>query len=129
MKIFYFTSTGNSLAVAKQFDTELYSIPQVLKENNLTFEDDKIGIVFPTYAMSTPKLVIEFLEKVNLVSPYIFAIATNGGTSGGAINYLLKVAANKGINISYTNTITMVDNYVKFFDMEKQIAEKGKLNI
>ena len=34
MKIFYYTATGNSLDVAKRIGGQLYSIPQLLKENN-----------------------------------------------------------------------------------------------
>lgn len=49
MKIFYYTSTGNCLDVAKRIGGELYSIPQLLKENRLEFEDEAIGIICPTY--------------------------------------------------------------------------------
>ena len=44
--IFYFTGTGNSLAVAKRLNGELVSIPQVMKEKNFIFEDEAIGIIF-----------------------------------------------------------------------------------
>ncbi|MCT4593220.1 MAG: 4Fe-4S binding protein [Anaeromicrobium sp.] len=40
MKIFYFTATGNSLMVAKSFGGETYSIPKMLKEGNIYFEDN-----------------------------------------------------------------------------------------
>ena len=49
MKIFYFTATGNSLAVAKKLGGELISIPQVKGKH--TFRDDVIGVVFPTYEL------------------------------------------------------------------------------
>ena len=39
MKIFYYTATGNSLDVAKRIGGQLYSIPQLLKENNYTVEN------------------------------------------------------------------------------------------
>ncbi len=123
MKIFYFTSTGNCLDVAKNFDAELYSIPQVLKNKNLNFEDDKIGIIFPTYAISTPSIVVEFLEKVTLKSPYIFVIATNGGASFGVLNQFIGIAKKQNINISYANNITMADNYIPFFDMNESIKK------
>lgn len=121
MKIFYYTSTGNCLDVAKQFDAELYSIPQMLKENNLNFEDEKIGIVFPVYASTTPKVVVEFLEKFTLKTPYIFAICTYGSSSGAALNHFIKCANDRGINVSYTNQIQMPDNYLNFFEMQGQI--------
>ncbi len=52
MKIFYFTSTGNCLYIAKKFKAELYSIPQVLKGTQFEFEDDKIGIIVPCYGFT-----------------------------------------------------------------------------
>ena len=48
--IFYFTATGNSLHIARQLadeSTELLSIPQMMKRDNLVFEADEIGLVFP----------------------------------------------------------------------------------
>lgn len=121
MKIFYFTSTGNSLSIAKKFENaELISIPQILKSTQLYFEDsEKIGIVFPTYGVSMPTIVKEFITKVSLKSPYIFVIATCGGNSGGAIDNFIKIANNKNIKIDYYNTIVMPDNYLTFFDMAK----------
>lgn len=121
MKIFYYTSTGNCLEVAKQFDAELYSIPQMLKENKFNFEDDQIGFIFPVYASTTPKIVVEFLEKLTIKSPYVFAIATYGNTSGTVLNHFIKCASNQNINISYTNQILLPDNYLNFFEMQSQI--------
>jgi hypothetical protein len=54
MKVFYFTATGNCLEVAKAFGGELLSIPQVLRQNKTSFEDEAIGIIFPCYALATP---------------------------------------------------------------------------
>jgi len=43
--VFFFTATGNSLYIAKQLESEPISIPQIMKQDSLTFEADKIGIV------------------------------------------------------------------------------------
>lgn len=63
MKTFYFTGTGNSLYIAKKVGGDLFSIPQVLKGNQYVFKDEKIGIIFPTYGLSVPNIVKEFIEK------------------------------------------------------------------
>ncbi len=42
MTIFYFTATGNSLAVAKRVGGELISIPKALKDGESGYED--IGV-------------------------------------------------------------------------------------
>ncbi len=91
MKLLYFTATGNCLYVAKQFGGENYSIPKLLKEEQFTMEADKIGIIFPIFNLSVPKLVEDFLGKVKLKSNYIFAVATYGMFAGGAVRHLVEI--------------------------------------
>lgn len=120
MKIFYFTGTGNSLYVAKKFNCELYSIPQVLKGNINIFEDEKIGIVFPVYKHSIPTIVEEFLKNIYLKSPYIFSILTCGDNSGDATKYLVSFAKKCGTEIHYSNSIAMTGNHIPYVDIEKE---------
>jgi len=120
MKIFYFTATGNSLDVAKRFGGELYSIPKVLKNNQFSFEDEKIGIVFPCYGFAAPNIVREFTEKITLKSPYIFVIITYGNKLGGGVNWFMQFAEKNNIHIQYADGLLMIDNYLPVFDMEKQ---------
>ena len=58
MTIFYFTATGNSLAVAKRVGGELISIPKALKDGESGYEDDVIGFVFPDFDGSLPRIMI-----------------------------------------------------------------------
>ncbi len=120
MKVFYFTGTGNSLYVAKQIGGELFSIPQMMKENRLEFEDDQIGIVCPCYGFTCPKMVQEFISKAKLNSPYIFLIVTYGNAAGNATKWISDFAQKHGIHISYANTILMIDNYIPQYDLAEQ---------
>ena len=131
MKIFYFTGTGNSLYVAKRFGGELYSIPQVLKEKTHIFEDEKIGIIFPTYGFSAPKIVKEFMEKVTLKSPYIFVIMTCGNNNGNAAKWFTSFAKKHNIEIQYSNSILMTGNHIPLVDIEveKSIDKNIETNI
>lgn len=129
MKVLYFTSTGNNLFIAKKLGGELYSIPRLLQEGNLDFEDDAIGIIYPCHFLGTPRIVKEFLEKVKLRSKYIFAIMSYGKTPAGGISHFLKIAQRAGIKVSYFNEICMVDNYLPMFDMEQQIKISPLKNI
>ena len=95
MKVFYFTATGNNLFVAKTLSEEIYSIPQILKEKKFSFEDEKIGIVFPCYYLGVPNIVVEFLEKVSLKAKYFFAIMTYGNISGNALYDFTRLAEKK----------------------------------
>lgn len=129
MKILYFTATGNSLYVAKRIGDEYYSIPKLMKEGSFDFEDEKIGIVFPAYYTGVPKIIEEFLNKVSLKSKYVFGIATYGGFSGATTRHLIEIGKRNGIEFSYINEITMVDNYIPEFDINKQIQGQAKKNI
>ena len=123
MKVFYFTATGNSLAVAKEIGGELYSIPQVLKKPNLDFSADKIGIVFPCYYLGIPRVVKKFIQRVNLESDYIFAIMTYGNLSANGVHQFERLAKEEGIELDYTNQLLMVDNYLPLFAVEDQLAQ------
>lgn len=120
MKIFYFTGTGNSLYIAKRLGGELYSIPQVLKGEDNIFEDEKIGIIFPTYGFSIPNIVKEFIEKITLKSPYIFTIMTYGNNNGDATKYFVSLAKKHNIEVRYCNSIAMVGNHIPLVDIEEQ---------
>ncbi|MFW2504660.1 EFR1 family ferrodoxin [Clostridium diolis] len=129
MKIFYFTGTGNNLYVAKRIGGESYSIPKLMKLGQFEFEDEKIGIVFPSYYGGVPKIVEEFLNKVELKSKYIFAVVSFGSFSGAVIPELLEIGKRNQIQFSYINEILMVDNYLPVFDMAKEIKKEPNKNI
>lgn len=103
-KIFYFTGTGNSLAVAKDIankleDTELISIPAVINER-IESNMESIGIVFPVYMWGIPNMVVDFVKKLNLTpDQYIFAVTTCAGQPGETLVQLQKLLQNKGSNL------------------------------
>ena len=119
--VFYFTATGNSLFVARQFSDSPLSIPQELKKGKQTYEADEIGFVFPDYASAAPVIVQEFLAKNTFKAPYLFAIATFGNASAMVAEWVRDYAKEKGVNFNYINTILMVDNYLPVFDMNEQM--------
>ena len=55
--VFYFTGTGNSLYVAKQFDPKPMSIPQVMRNEEREFFADSIGLIAPIYGYELPLMV------------------------------------------------------------------------
>lgn len=129
MKILYFTSTGNSLYVAKRLGGELISIPQALKAGNLEYKDEKIGLVFPVFGGAVPQYVERFLRQAKLDSPYVFSVLTYGMMAGDAGRHLQRIASETGIRFSYINDIKMVDNWVLNFDMEEQLKKEPKKQI
>ncbi|MDE6470314.1 MAG: EFR1 family ferrodoxin [Eubacterium sp.] len=124
--VFYFTATGNSLYVAKRLDENPISIPQMIKHNRLDFSDESIGIVFPVYAGRAPKIVMDFMRKSNFKTDYLYFIGTYGNHDSVICETVPDECKKLGIKINYMNTVSMADNYLPVFDMEKEvIADKG----
>lgn len=123
MTIFYFTSTGNCLAVAKKIGGNLVSIPQVIDLPDLHFKDNVIGLIFPIYGFGMPKMVRKFLERATWEADYSFVIGTYGNLPGAAMVNVQKSAKSRGQRFDYAESLLMVDNYLPGFDMKKQIAK------
>ncbi len=119
--VFYFTATGNSLYTALQFSDTPLSIPQVMKNDNLVFEADEIGLVFPDYQAKAPEMVKRFLEKATLKAPYLFSVITYGAWACNVVEYWNKFALDHGVRFNYIDTILMVDNWLPSFDMEAEL--------
>jgi ferredoxin len=125
MIIFYFTSTGNSLAVAKRIGGErgtLISIPQIIDGKTLEYRDDVIGLVFPIYGFYLPKMCREFLARAKFSADYIFAVGTYGNKPGACMRNVQKYAAEHEIRIDYAESLLMVDNYLPGYDVADQVA-------
>lgn len=121
--ILYFTGTGNSLYVARQLaddDTEVLSIPQMMKANRLEFKADEIGVVYPIYGHMPPHMVRQFLLRAKLTAAYRFAVLTFGARKCNAVEILNGVTAKAGYQFDYINTLMMVDNWLPNFDMDEQ---------
>ena len=126
MKILYFTSTGNNLYIAQNLGGELLSIPQLVNDNIFDIEDDVVGIVFPVYYATSPKILREYLKKVNITTDYLFLIASYGSDGDqNALRIMTKTLEKRGMAVNYTNSVLMVDNYLPMFDMakEKEVAD------
>jgi ferredoxin/flavodoxin len=100
-KIFYFTGTGNSIAIAKTLadtlgDTELVSMASAMQED-VDIRGERIGLIFPVYAWGMPRLVVDFTRRLKPESgQYVFAVATCGGTPGKTLVQLDKSLKRNG---------------------------------
>ena len=123
MTIFYFTSTGNCLAVAKEIGGTLISIPQVVDVEQTHYKDEVIGLVFPIYFFTTPKIVRRFLDRVKLEADYTFAIGTYGSMPGATMGNVQKLARKNGYRFDYANHLLMADNYLPMFEMGAELKK------
>jgi ferredoxin/flavodoxin len=102
--IFYFSSTGNSFALARALagglgDAALVPIPKVLG-SCAPVSADRVGFVFPVVAWGLPRIVAEFLKGLKLEgAPYVFAAATCGGTPGAALRELRGLLCKTGSDL------------------------------
>ncbi|HYE80833.1 MAG TPA: EFR1 family ferrodoxin [Clostridia bacterium] len=137
--LFYFSATGNCLAVAKDIaaglpGAQLFSIPQVINEQ-LDLEADNIGVVFPVYYCGIPRIISDFIKKLDPGKiRYMFAICTCGALPAGTLLEVQKQLEAKGITLNAGFSIPMPGNYiVKYgaFPVKKQesmfLKEKEKV--
>lgn len=94
-EIYYFSGTGNSLAVARviagKINGQLFSIPDLMAKEGFTTQSDTLGIVFPVYQGNLPLIIYRFIGKLhNLGHKYIFAVCTFGDSPGISMGYLNK---------------------------------------
>jgi len=93
--IYSFSGTGNSLHIAKCLkemlnECELLPIAGLMKQDSITATSEKVGFVFPVYSWGLPKIVYDFVEKIDLSNTkYIFAVTTMGGFSEQYVEPLL----------------------------------------
>lgn len=125
--VFYFSGTGNSLYAAKSLDTELFSIPQVMKSNELFFTADTIGIVCPIYGHEMPAMVKQFIRKAVFHTNYLYVVLTYGSRHANAVELAERVFTGAEITADYITTLMMVDNFLPVFDMNEEVMLDKKV--
>ncbi|MDD1710193.1 MAG: EFR1 family ferrodoxin [Methanoregulaceae archaeon] len=123
--LYYFTGTGNSLAVAEGLcrrlpDCELVPIASVVKSSGrIAPEADRVGITAPVYFSGLPAIVADFSLRLDLSKvPYSFAVLTLGGSGGTpALHQLERILTQgpgkRGLDAGFT--VKMPGNYVLMY--------------
>lgn len=128
--IFYFSGTGNSLAVAKRIQIHfenyrLASIASFVGKGGIEVQDEKIGLVFPAYFGGLPNIVQRFIRELRFSKEsYIFGVATAGYPwSCFVFSQINGILRKEGRKISAGFYVPMVDNYLRKYTIpppEKQ---------
>lgn len=129
VNVYYFTGTGNSLAVARDISKEtggqLTSMPAALKNGAVRTEAEVLIIVFPVYMWGIPLIVDRFVKAVeNISEKIIYGIATYGGMSGGTIKILDKAIENAGGKLAAGFTVKMPGNYTPMYGAISEHKQK-----
>ncbi len=120
--IYYFTSTGNSLQIARQLATKLEnstikSMTTQPPNHPIGGPDETIGFVFPIYFVGMPRIVKRFIEKLQIQQgTYCFAVTTFGGFQLDAIGLFNNALKKKGVSLSYGEGVKMPDSYIPRYD-------------
>ncbi len=134
-KIYYFSGTGNSLAVSKDVareldsrsnETEILSIAKLSSQKLIKVDADTIGIVFPVYCYDLPPIVEEFIKKLELSDTYIFGIATYNAEAGNALFNLNAILEKMGSRLASGFHISMPGNSVLVIDHTTTDEENRK---
>jgi len=114
-EIYYFSGTGNSLAIARKLDEKLLNKSEIIPITNIngkrTIKADRVGFIFPVYIHKIPDVVRQFILNIEFVSsPYIYAIATHNGEIGQSLFEVKALLAKKGHSLSLGSEIAMPGN-------------------
>ena len=130
--IYYFSGTGNSLSVARKLaerigNCELVPIAKTLEQTNIVAETEMVGLLFPVYYWGMPKIVEDFVEKLDLnKSEYIFSVITLGVASGRTMYDLEMKLRDKGSTLNAGFKVVLPDNYIPFLKLPSEEKRKKK---
>ena len=138
--IFYLSGTGNTKwvaeNVARALGEELVDVAKVadgefvceLKNNEV------LGFCLPVHGWRPPKLMIEFMRRLNVVNrgdahSYCFVVFTAGDTVGDSMRVFNDEAGKVGIHVDACFDVKMPNTYVglPFMDVDGKDVEKQKL--
>jgi ferredoxin/flavodoxin len=142
--LYYFSATGNSLAVAKGIkaqmeECELISIPRAMAAKAspaATVPDtaaaeggqeaaeggpeaaEVVGIVTPIYMHNMPHIVARFIAGLRQPE-YLFVVYAGGGDLGGGLAKTRKQFSRLGLNLSALFNLAMPSNYTPYGSPEE----------
>ena len=143
--IFYFSGCGNSRHVAETIAAGLYDnlvfIPEAVREGHYEYElveDERLGFVFPVYSWAPPKLVLDFVEKLNIkvgpstgsgTLPYLYFACTMGDECGLTEKIFRKAVEQKGWSLSACFSVQMPETYIGMPGFKLDTNEKAQSKI
>lgn len=132
--ILYFSGTGNSRYIANvlnnSLNQEIVDLNAKIKTNDykditLNNNDETLIFVTPTYAWNIPRIIKNFIYKVNFINAkYVYFIMTCGESNGNAIKQNIEISKDKNLMHKGTIKVVMPENYIALFNAPTK--EKAK---
>jgi Pyruvate/2-oxoacid:ferredoxin oxidoreductase delta subunit/flavodoxin len=138
MDIYYFSGTGNSLAVARDIAEraggKLIPMASVVEKDRIVTDADAIGIVFPVYYVGLchiPLIVRRFVDRLdNVGTKYVFAVCTYGGGAGKTLKMLDDMVRARGGRLAAGFGVQMPQNaFDKPFENRERLYRKWKKKV
>jgi ferredoxin len=99
------------------------SISQEIHNEHPDYEAEEIGFVCPVYCFLPPAIVQDFIARSSFKADYFFAVGTYGAHSTIFPEFLNDFAKKNGVQMNFISTIQMVDTYLPYFDVERELAD------
>ncbi len=126
--IYYFTGTGNSLAIAKKIaaaigDCELVPIASLRGTGgDIVPQAERVGIVCPVYFLGLPLMVASFAERLDPAAvKYLFSVITHGGGGEAAalrqLDSIIRKRQGRGLDAGFG--VMMPGNYILMYESPK----------
>ena len=136
--IFYFSGCGNSKHVAETIaagrNDTLTFIPEAAREGQYDYtlaEGERLGFVFPIYSWAPPRLVLDFVKKLQLKAKpdYLYFACTCGDNCGLTEKVFRNAVEEKGWSLSACFSVQMPETYIGMAGFKLDTPENAKLKI
>lgn len=135
--IYYFSGTGNSLAVAKKIsaglgDCELVPVASLIHApGEIIPSGERVGFVCPVYFSGLPMMVADFASKPDYSRvQYSFAVVTFGGSGSGPalrqLDGLIRKRRGRGLDAGFA--VKMPGNYILMYGSPTGTKQEGLLD-
>lgn len=136
--IIWYSGCGNSRFVAdslaeKLGEKKMLFIPDAARQGTAPEfgQDEILGIVFPVYSWSVPRLVSKFLRtfKFKGKPSYIYVACTCGDQTGYTLKHLKKDLSKNGLELDAFFSFRMPETYINLPGFELDTPENATLKI
>lgn len=136
--IFYYSGCGNSRFVADRLagslGERLVFIPDAAERGDYSWtlgEGEALGIVCPVYCWAAPRLVLDFVGRLNLSRrpDYCFLVLTYGDSAGLSTRVFRRTLCGIGLDLDAAFGLVMPETYVNLKFMKLDTPEDARAKI
>lgn len=138
--ILYFSGTGNTRWIATKISEaigeKLCYIPDLIREGKYDItlnKDERLGFCFPTHGWQPPRIVREFIKRMNIDEGekphFCWALTTCGDSMGETMTILNKDLSAKHLKVETCFSVIMPESYVCLPFMYTDSKEKEQQKI